>query len=72
MKKLHQLMEFILKIFSNIQKKIGLGKYTPIFNYYANIRGHEFDTKYVFLSNNIAENINKFLNSSFKKAYSSF
>ena len=32
-----------------------LGKYTSIFNYFENIKGNDFDTKYVFLTNNISE-----------------
>ena len=49
-----------------------LGKYTPNFNFYKNINNSEFDTKYLFFTNNIAENINKLLNSNFSKNYPSF
>ena len=53
-------------------KKKKLGKYTPIFNYYANIKGPDFDKKFLFLSNNISESINHILNSFFKNNYPSF
>ena len=66
------MKNFFKYLEKNCIRKKRLGKYTPIFNYYANIRGPEFDIKYVFLTNNITENINKFLNSSFKKAYPFF
>ena len=49
-----------------------LGKYTPFFNFYNNINNSEFDTKYLFFINNIAENINKLLNANFYKNYPSF
>ena len=54
----------------NYYKK--LGKYTPIFNFYKNINNSEFDTKYLFFTNNTAENINKLLNYNFSKNYPSF
>ena len=49
-----------------------LGKYTPIFNYYENISNSEFDIKFLFLTNNISENINKLLNSYFNTKYPTF
>ena len=65
--------ELFFKYFKNYwinYKK--LGKYTPIFNFYNNINNSEFDTKYLFFTNNIAENINKLLNANFYKNYPSF
>ena len=65
-----------MKNFLNILKKQGyqkkLGKYIPIFNYYKNIKGAELDKKYLFLTNNITENINKILNNNFKGRYPNF
>ena len=49
------------------QKK--LGKYTPVSNYYRNINNNNFDSNFLFLTNNIAENINSLLNNSFKKVF---
>ena len=49
-----------------------LGKYTPIWNYYCCISNLDFDIKYIFLTNNIAENINALLNSFFNKKYPLF
>ena len=55
-----------------MDKKEKISKYTPIFNYYANIKGPDFDKKFLFLSNNISESINHILNSFFKNNYPSF
>ena len=49
------------------QKK--LGKYTPVSNYYRNINNNNFDSNFLFLTNNVAENINSLLNNSFKKVF---
>ena len=55
-------MKMNMKIFLNISKSNGLikkiGKYTPIWDYYINLNNKDFDEKYLFLSNNIYENIN--------------
>ena len=56
-----------MKNFLNILKKLGI--YIPIFNYYENIKGPEFDKKYLFLTNNISKNINKILNQNFNTKY---
>ena len=57
-------MEKIMKHFLNILKKNWicrkkLGKSIHIFYYHETIKGCEFDIKYLFLTNNLAENINK-------------
>ena len=49
-----------------------LGKYTPIWNYFINLNKIEFDEKFLFLTNNISENINHLLNSFFNKKYPVF
>ena len=49
-----------------------IGKYTPVWNYYATITNLEFDLKYLFVTNNISENINSILNSFFNKKYPVF
>ena len=49
-----QFFKFFKKTWINYKK---LGKYTPIFNYYKNINS-EFDSKFIFITNNFAENIN--------------
>ena len=43
--------------------------YTSIFNYYENIKDVEFDKKFLFLNDNISENINQILNKEFKGKY---
>ncbi len=48
-----------------------LGKYIPSFNYYKNLNS-KFDQKFLFITNNISENINMLLNSNFKTNYPSF
>lgn len=42
--------------------------YTSIFNYYENIKDVEFE-KFLFLNDNISENINQILNKEFKGKY---
>ena len=53
-------------------KKKKLGKYILIFNYYTNLKGPDFNKKFLFLTNNISESINHILNSFFKSNYPNF
>ena len=47
-------------------------KIIPEWNYYNIINSIEFDVKYLYLTNNIAEHINKLLNSKFQTKYPTF
>ena len=47
-------------------------KYYPDWNYYHIISSIEFDIKHLYLTNNIAEHINKSLNSNLKSKYPTF
>lgn len=47
-------------------------KIIPEWNYYNIINSIEFDVKYLYLTNNIAEHINKLLNSKFQTKYLTF
>ena len=49
-----------------------LGKYTPLWNYYINIKNIEFAQHFLFLTNNISEYISHLLNASFNKKYPRF
>ena len=65
--------EDYLKYFeSQLINKSKLGKYIPIWNYYESIKNTDFALKYLFLTKNIAENINSLLNTSFTKKYPTF
>lgn len=77
LKKFYKLLieeyEIFFKYFEkNWISKKKLRKYTPIFNYYENLKGAEFDKKFLFLTNNISENINSILKSNFKRNYPNF
>ena len=47
-------------------------KYIPDWNYYYIIKSIDFDIKYLFITNNIAEHNNKILNSHLKTKYPLF
>ena len=64
-----KFFQYFQKQWINVKK---LGKYTPIWNYYCCISNLDFDIKYIFLTNNLAENINTLLNSFFNKKYPLF
>ena len=53
-----------------IKKKIG--KYIPEWNFCGNLKNEEYYVKILFLTNNVAESINRLLNFSFKYKYPNF